>query len=189
MIGSVLELLVFSVPSLLYFRRLRGQGRTSSEARAVVGWRAGTPVTYGLSLLITLLLLPITYVALRAIPSAAATTSSGLHVTYGQASTVDGYLAIVLMAFAEEVLFRGFIAGLLFRRIGFAAGNILQAGIFFAPHLLLLLVSTALWPILPLQLVTGWLLGFLRWKSDSVGPSSVAHVAANLLVPAFLALR
>lgn len=95
-------------------------------------------------------------------------------------------MAIVLLAIAEEIFFRGLIAGLLFRRYGFAKGNVLQALVFLAPHLLLLVVSTSIWPILPVQLIAGWLLGALRYKSDSIGPSSLAHAAANLLAPVLL---
>jgi uncharacterized protein len=114
--------------------------------------------------------------------------STGLHVTYGQASTAGGYAAVALLAIAEENLFRGFLAGLLFRRYGFAVGNVIQALIFTAPHLLLLLASIRFWPILPAQFVAGWLLGLLRDKSGSVGPGSLAHVAANVLAPLLLTL-
>lgn len=49
-------------------------------------------------------------------------------------------------------------------------------------------MSTAIWPLLPVQLVAGWLLGLLRHKSGSIGPSSLAHVAANLLAPLLLTI-
>jgi membrane protease YdiL (CAAX protease family) len=187
-IGAVLELIVFSLPSLIYKRRLQRRGRTSADARAAVGWRRGDTETYRLAAAVALVLLAITYVAIRSIPTTAISTHSNLHATYGRASTVGGYAAIVLLAISEEILFRGLIAGVLIRRYGFAAGNLLQALIFFAPHLLLLLVSTAIWPLLPVQLVGGWLLGLLREKSGSIGPPSLAHVAANLLAPLLLTI-
>jgi membrane protease YdiL (CAAX protease family) len=187
-ISSVLELLVLSVPSLLYARRLRLRGHSAAQARAAVGWRTGDPQPYGLAVAVAIVLLPLTYVALRVIPSGSVAHSAHLHVNYGQASTFGDYLAILLLAVAEEILFRGFIAGLLFRRYGFATGNVIQAFIFLAPHLLLLLVSTAIWPLLPVQLIAGWLLGLLRSKSDSIGPSSLAHVAANLIAPLLLTI-
>ena len=187
-ISSVLELLVLSVPSLLYARRLRHRGHSAAQARAAVGWTTGDPQPYVLAVAVALVLLPLTYVALRVIPSGSVANSAHLHVNYGQASTLGDYLAILLLAVAEEILFRGFIAGLLFRRYGFATGNVVQAFIFLAPHLLLLLVSTAIWPLLPVQLIAGWLLGLLRSKSDSIGPSSLAHVAANLIAPLLLTI-
>jgi uncharacterized protein len=97
-------------------------------------------------------------------------------------------LAIALLAVAEEILFRGLLGGIFMRRYGFLAGNALQTSLFFTPHLLLLFVSRALWPILPVQLASGWLLGWLRWRSGSIGPSSLAHVAANILAPLLLTL-
>ncbi|MDQ2759852.1 MAG: CPBP family intramembrane metalloprotease [Actinomycetota bacterium] len=187
-IGPVLELIVFSLPSLIYMRRLQHRGTTSSDARAAVAWRVGAAETYRLAVAVALVLLPLTYLAIRAIPTGALGTQSNLHVTYGRATTAAGYVAIVLLAITEEILFRGLIAGVLIRRYGFAAGNILQALVFFAPHLLLLTVSTAIWPLLPVQLVAGWLLGLLRHKSGSIGPSSLAHVAANLLAPLLLTI-
>lgn len=188
MSGSILELIIFTLPSACYLRVLRRRGCPPGQARAAVGWRAGDLPAYGLAVAVAVVLLPVTYLALRAIPHGAFVTSDHLHVTYGRASNAAGYLAIALLAVAEEILFRGFVAGILFRRFGFAAGNAIQALIFLAPHLLLLLVSTALWPLLPVQLLAGWLLGALRWKSASIGPCSVAHVAANVLAPLLLSL-
>lgn len=188
MTGSVLELIMFSLPSMFYVRRLQHRGRTPSDARAAVGWQGATRRTYGLAVLITLVLLPLTYVALRAIPIGALRTSSNSHVTFGRATTVGGYAGIALLAVAEEILFRGLIAGVLVRRYGFATGNIIQALVFLAPHLLLLLVSRAIWPLLPVQLVAGWLLGLLRQRSGSIGPGSLTHVAANVLAPLLLTI-
>jgi membrane protease YdiL (CAAX protease family) len=190
MIGSVIELILFSLPSAFYVLRLRRRGQTSSQARASVGWQAGPPAVYGLAAAAIVALLPITYLALRNGPKTAlgSGASSSLHVTYGQSSTPGGYAQIVLLALAEEILFRGFIAGLLQRRYGFGIGNLLQALIFLAPHLLLLLVSTAFWPLLPVQFVSGWVLGLLRYKSGSIGPPSLAHAAANVLAPLLISL-
>lgn len=188
MTSAILELIIFSLPSLCYLRSARRRGCPPGEARAAVGWRAGSPADYALAIAITAVLLPVTYLALRAVPSGPVTAAGHMHITDGRASTAGGYLAIAVLAVAEEILFRGFIGGILFRRYGFAVGNIVQACIFLAPHLPLLLLSTALWPLLPIQLLAGWMLGLLRWKSSSVGPGSVAHVAANVLAPLLLLL-
>jgi len=69
--------------------------------------------------------------------------------------------------------------------LGFAVGNTIQALLFLAPHLLPLPVSVILWPILPLQLAAGFALGWLRWRSGSIGPCWLAHALTNLL-PALL---
>jgi hypothetical protein len=52
------------------------------------------------------------------------------------------------------------------RRLGFAVGNAMQTLVFLLPHLLLLLVSSSLWPIIAVQLLAGWLLH----PSDSILP-------------------
>lgn len=188
MIGSILEFVLFFLPSVIYVRRLRARGATAEQARAAVAWRAGPTASYILAIVVALVLVPPTYLALRAIPTGPLSGSSGLHVSYGRATTVGGYAGIVLLAVAEEILFRGFIAGALIRRYGFAIGNTIQAFVFLAPHALLLLVSTAFWPLLPLQLVAGWLEGALRENSGSIGPPSVAHAVANVLAPLLLTL-
>jgi membrane protease YdiL (CAAX protease family) len=138
---------------------------------------------YGLAIAVSAALLPITYLALRAASSLTLHHSARLHVTYGNAATLGGYLSVAVLAVAEEIFFRGLLGGILVRRYGFGLGNLLQALVFLAPHLLLLLVSSALWPLLPVQLVSGWLLGWLRYKSSSIGPCSLAHVIANVLAP------
>ncbi len=188
MTSAVLELILFSLPSAFYARALRRHGSTSTEARSAVGWRLGDRGTYGLAIAVSAVLLPITYLALRAIPTGSTHTPSNLHATYGRATTVGGYVAIALLAVAEEILFRGLLGGIFMRRYGFATGNVLQALLFLAPHFLLLLVSAAFWPLLPVQLAAGWLLGWLRWRSASIGPSSLAHIAANILAPLLLTL-
>src|SRR5579875_2015676 len=157
--GNILELLLFSVPSLLYRAQLRRRGRSRAAASAAVGLRPGRARDYGLALVVLAITAGLGYAALRLIPAGQLSRHG---VTVGAAHTATGYLGIALLALAEEMLFRGFIAGMLIRRYGFRAGNLAQAGIFLAPHCLLLLASARLWPILPVQFVAGWLLGWLR---------------------------
>ena len=52
---------------------------------------------------------------------------------------------------------------------------------FLLPHLLLLLVRSSLWPIILVQLLAGWLLGWLHHHSDSVLPGWLAHSLMNAL--------
>ena len=65
------------------------------------------------------------------------------------------------------------------RRLGFALGNLIQAAIFLLPHLLLLTVSTALWPLLVAQFLAGWLQGWLLYRSGSILPGWIAHSLGN----------
>jgi membrane protease YdiL (CAAX protease family) len=85
----------------------------------------------------------------------------------------------VYVALGEEILFRGFLGGILFRRMGFVLGNIIQSILFLIPHLLLLTISVKLWPLLIAQFIGGWLYGWLFHKSDSILPSWLSHSLGN----------
>jgi membrane protease YdiL (CAAX protease family) len=181
--SAVLELVIFSLPSLIYMRRLRRSGSSEDRSLTAVGLRTGPWSAYVLALALVVPVAALAAILLNVIPSG---------ILHGQSknvvaasTTAGGDVAVVLLALAEEMFFRGWLAGLLFKRLGFAAGNLVQSFVFLAPHLLLLLVSLRLWPILPLQLTAGWMLGWLRWRSDSIGPCWLAHALVNLL-PALL---
>ncbi len=183
MVSALFELVILSLPSLIYERRLERAGSSRAAARRVIGLQAGTASAY---LVAAILIVPITAVAallLNVIPTGILHGHSKNIV--GAPSTAGDYLAIVVLALAEEMFFRGFVAGLSFRRFGFKTGNLVQALVFFAPHLLLLLVSLSLWPLLPLQLIAGLVLGWLRQRSDSIGPCWLLHAATNT-IPALL---
>lgn len=181
--SALFELVILSLPSMIYARKLERAGTSRAAARKVIGLRAGKAPTY---LVAAVLIVPVTAVAvllLNVIPSSVLNGHSKNVVA--PPSTAGDYTAVVLLALAEEMFFRGFVAGVCFKRFGFRRGNVLQALVFLAPHLLLLLVSVALWPLLPLQLIAGLVLGWLRQQSDSIGPCWLLHAATNVL-PALL---
>ena len=60
MASAIVELIMFSLPSLIYLRRLRHRGNNPASARTAVGWRAGDPRYYGLAVAIFAVLLPTT---------------------------------------------------------------------------------------------------------------------------------
>lgn len=91
-------------------------------------------------------------------------------------------LAVILRAVGEEIFFRGFLGGMLQRRLGFWVGNSIQAAIFLLPHLLLLTIDARLWPILPIQYVVGWILGALRHRSGSVIECAILYAAVNTAI-------
>ncbi|MGB4271519.1 MAG: CPBP family intramembrane glutamic endopeptidase [Propionicimonas sp.] len=87
---------------------------------------------------------------------------------------------VALRAVGEEVFFRGFLQGLAERRWGAVAGVVIQAVVFTLPHLALLTVSAALAPLVVTQAVTGVILGWVRLRTGSIAPTSLAHVIVNL---------
>jgi membrane protease YdiL (CAAX protease family) len=91
------------------------------------------------------------------------------------------FYGVVATGFPEELLFRGLIAGVLFRRTSFWKANTLQAAIFTLPHLLILIVAPRLWPLIlcvpfGMALVQGW----LRRISDSIWPGVIVHAVSNM---------
>jgi len=144
----------------------------------MIGLQPGRPRPYLIALV---MIVPVTVVAavlLTIIPSGVLHDHTKNLV--GSPSTASDYVAIVLLALAEEILFGGLTAGVFFRRVGVKKDNLLQALVFLAPHLLLHLVRVALWPLLSLQLIAGLVLGWLRQRSDSIGRCWLLHAATNL---------
>src|SRR5690606_6806380 len=91
------------------------------------------------------------------------------------------FQAAVTTALSEEILFRGFLAKRLVSRLGFGAGNTLQALVFGAVHGVLLTgtatetsgPSPAVWAaVVLLPAVQGWLMGWLneRLAGGSIVP-------------------
>ena len=95
----------------------------------------------------------------------------------------------VQTGFAEELLFRGLIAGSLSRRLSIAWANILQAFIFLLPHFLILLVAPEMWPILPLVFLGALAFGWVRIKSGSILGSWLMHAAGNITMALAVAIR
>lgn len=186
MVSAIVELVIFSLPSWIWTRRLRRSGWSRTRALGAAGLQWGPRPAYLLAVALVVPVAALAALLLATIPA---------HLLHGNSRNITGapttpgdYVAVIVLAVAEEMLFRGFIAGVLFTRLGFRRGNLLQALIFLAPHTLLLLVSLSFWPILPLQLIAGWLLGWLRERSGSIGPPSVAHALTNLLSAVLLGL-
>lgn len=94
---------------------------------------------------------------------------------------------LVQTAFSEEILFRGFIAKRLINRLGFTIGNLVQAILFGAMHLLIfagqefslpLAVGVVFYPALG-----GWVAGYLneRLGNGSILPGWLMHGLTNLI--------
>jgi membrane protease YdiL (CAAX protease family) len=182
-----LQLIVLTIPALVYVAVRRWRGEKWSEAFGKAGWKTCWPKYFLWSLGIAILTGGLAWLAFRFIPpSALQSPNVNISDYAGWTLSVTSFLLAwlreaIYVALGEEIFFRGLLGGWLVRRLGFAVGNTVQALIFLLPHLLLLLVSLSLWPIILVQLLAGWLLGWLRYHSDSILPGWLAHSLINAL--------
>ena len=97
-------------------------------------------------------------------------------------------ISFIQQAFAEEVLFRGFIAKCLVERLGIMTGNIVQAIIFGLIHVFLSSADNRnlfVYMIIFISTATGgWLLGYLNEKlfNGSIIPSILMHGTGNFIM-------
>ncbi len=96
---------------------------------------------------------------------------------------------VVKTGFAEELLFRGLIAGSLSRRMPLIWANLSQATIFLLPHLLLLLAAPEMWVIMPLIFAGALFVGWVRIRSGSIVGPWLIHAAVNVTMGLSVALR
>jgi membrane protease YdiL (CAAX protease family) len=96
---------------------------------------------------------------------------------------------VVKTGFSEELLFRGLIAGSLSRRLPLVWANLLQALIFLAPHLLILLVMPEMWWVMPIVFVGALFVGWVRIKSGSILGPWLLHASANVAMCLSVAAR
>jgi membrane protease YdiL (CAAX protease family) len=176
---------VVSSPSRVYIAVRRRRGVKWSEVLEKIGWQGSRPVYFLWALGVMIIVGWLAWLALRVVPAEVlqdpnVNISDYAGWTFGETSFLLVWLReAVYVALGEEILFRGFLGGWLVRRFGFGIGNTLQALVFILPHLLLLLVSLSLWPVIIVQLLAGWLLGWLRYCSNSILPGWIAHSLTN----------
>jgi membrane protease YdiL (CAAX protease family) len=96
---------------------------------------------------------------------------------------------VVQTGFPEELLFRGLIAGSLSRRLPLRWANLVQAVIFFIPHLLVLTVMPEMWGILPIIFAVALFCGWVRIKSGSIFGSWLLHASGNVAMCLSVAIR
>ena len=82
--------------------------------------------------------------------------------------------------FAEELLFRGLIAGSLARRLSLFWANVWQAVIFLLPHLLVLFIMPEMCGIIPIIFIGSLFFGWVRIKSGSIVGPWLIHATANV---------
>jgi membrane protease YdiL (CAAX protease family) len=182
-----LQLIMFGIPSLIYVAVRRRHGEKRNEIFGKIGWQGSRPIYFLWSLGVMIIIGGLGWSAFRTVPSEVLQNPDINISDYtGWTLSVTSFLLVwlreaIYTALGEEIFFRGFLGGWLVRRLGFAIGNAVQALVFLLPHLLLLLVSRSLWPIIIVQLIAGWLLGWLRYRSNSILPGWFAHSLANAI--------
>ena len=182
-----LQLIVLSIPSIISVAVRRRRGEKWKDVFEKIGWQGSRPIYFLWSLGVIILVGGLGWLALQAVPSEVLQDPNINISDYtGWTLSVSSFLLVwlreaIYVALGEEIFFRGFLGGWLVRRLGFAIGNTIQALIFILPHLLLLLVSQSLWPIIIVQLIAGWLMGWLRYRSNSILPGWLAHSLSNAI--------
>jgi len=180
-----LQLIVLSIPSLIYVAVHRRREEKWNEVFRKIGWQGSRSIYFLWSLGVMIIAGGLGWLAFQAVPAEVLQDPNVNVSDYaGWTLSVTSFLLVwlreaIYVALGEEILFRGFLGGWLVRRLGFAIGNTVQALVFLLPHLLLLLVSLNFWPIIAVQMVAGWLLGWLRYRSDSILPGWLAHSLTN----------
>lgn len=180
-----LQPIALSIPSLIYVALHRKRGEKWNDVFRKVGWQWGRPVDFLWSLGVVIGTGGLGWLAFHMVPSEILEDPHiNVSAYAGWTLSVTSFLLVwlheaIYVALGEEIFFRGLLGGWLNRRLGFAIGNTVQALLFLLPHLFLLLVSLRLWPIIAVQMVAGWLLGWLRYRSDSILPGWLAHSLIN----------
>jgi membrane protease YdiL (CAAX protease family) len=187
-------LLVGGAPLLGYFIYQKWRHtRTFAEVTQRAGLQLGTPryLVYSLAFgLAGALLLVVWSPPLDLLIGQGSAQHQFVGLGFGMPAITRAFLnGVVQTAFAEELLFRGLIAGSLSRRLPFVWANVLQALIFLLPHLLILLVASGLWPVLPAVFVGALLFGWIRIKSGSILGSWLMHACGNVTMALMVAIR
>ncbi len=181
------QLLLFSIPSLIYFIFQTRRGETWRSVLKNLGLERSNSFIYLEGVGIAIAAGALMWLALCMVPSSALESPMVSVSAYsGWSLTLSSFMFALLreafyVALGEEVFFRGMLGGWLVRRFGFKRGNTMQALIFLLPHLLLLLVSLSFWGIIVVQFIAGWAIGWLRSKSGSIFPGWLAHSLMNAL--------
>ncbi|MDN5571680.1 MAG: CPBP family intramembrane metalloprotease [Propionibacteriaceae bacterium] len=170
----MVEFVVFSLPSLIYL----AVRRRDAEARATLGLVGTTASGWLLGLAVAVVSLALGWAATLPVP---AEILHGPGTAGRIVGVVSGFM-VVLRAVGEEILFRGFLQGIVARRWGAFAGIVVQGVAFWLPHLMLLTITGALVPLVIAQFAIGLLFGWLRHRTGSIAPGAAAHALANVIM-------
>lgn len=184
------QLVLYAIPCAIYAIVQRLRGRTWSQITSNLGLRSSQPIYYVWALIFFVVLGLLSLVTIYVFfpgyydrPGIAASQYAGVEL---------GILVVfyaffreaVYVALGEELFFRGLVGGWLMRRLGFWVGNALQSLVFLVPHLFVLSAGVDLWPLLLAPFVSGWLYGWLLYRSGSILPGWLGHSLAIALAAA-----
>lgn len=194
-ISAVVQLaLLGGVPFLGYwFYQRRRHKRTFRETARRAGLQLGEPryLVYSLAfalagVVILVLWSPPLEPLMRQGSAQRQFVGLGLGV---RAITLAFLNGVVQTALAEELLFRGLIAGSLLRRLPLAWANLVQALIFLVPHFAILLIAPEVWVILPVVFAGALVFGWIRIKSGSIIGPWLMHASGNVTMALMVAVR
>jgi membrane protease YdiL (CAAX protease family) len=194
-ISAVVQLaLLGGVPFLGYwFYQRRRHKRTFRETARRAGLQLGEPryLVYSLAfalagVVILVLWSPPLEPLMRQGSAQRQFVGLGLGV---RAITLAFLHGVVQTALAEELLFRGLIAGSLSRRLPPAWANLVQALIFLVPHFAILLIAPEVWVILPVVFAGALVFGWIRIKSGSIIGPWLMHASGNVTMALMVAVR
>ncbi len=191
-IETLLQIFIFSLIPFLVFLIKK---RTVKGFLDYIGLKKSNPKANGLAVLASLillapmLLLTLTSGTFQEIMFDPNSITGKLRAMEFGANAIIILLIIAIFktAFAEEILFRGFIAKRLISVFGFKKGNLFQAIIFGILHTLLFAIITTnliyLSLIFIFPTVAAYIFGYLNEKkaNGSIIPSWIAHGLANLI--------
>lgn len=186
--------LLGGLPLLGYFayhrwRHKRGFGEVARRAGLQVGARRYLAYSVGLALL-GVGLLVLWPPPLEPLTRQGSAQRQFVGLGLGARAIALAFLnGAVQTAFAEELLFRGLIAGSLSRRVPLLWANLAQALLFLLPHLLILAFVPEAWPVLPLVFGGALLFGWLRIKSGSILGPWLMHASGNVTMALLVAAR
>ena len=194
-ISAVLQVaLLGGVPlAAYYFYHRWRHGRTFREVAQRAGLQVGDPRYLAYSAVFALIV-AITVLVWSPPLEPLTRTGSAQHqfagLGLGLPALALAFLnGVVQTAFAEELLFRGLIAGSLARSLAFVWANLTQALIFLLPHLAILRVAPELWGILPVVFLGALLFGWVRIQSGSIFGSWLIHASGNVTMALMVAAR
>jgi len=192
LIGTTIQIFTFSLIPFLVFvikkRNVKGFfnyiGLIKSNSKANI-----LAILASLILLAPMLLLTLTSESFQEIMFDPNSITGKLRAMGFGANSIAILLVIAIFktSFAEEILFRGFIAKRLISVFGFRKGNLIQAIIFGILHTILFLIITKnlihLSLIFIFPTIAAYLFGYLNEKkaNGSIIPSWISHGLANTI--------